>query len=761
MLIKDHFGKMQISSTLLTFLALKEFREKIIGCNLSNCVSYGENGFYSVYFSSEDVKYCEEIGNLFYSDINKVNLFIEQANSFLTIMDEYTSNELIGYNKKTVDKVVDIYRKTYELFIEHTAYFLLTNDLFSKNLWSKFVNSIDNVEDKNEVILCLSAVDSRDLYFYKELKNWLEICNYYYSESKQEDELISKVKIHAKTYGFLMRGTEADGINIETGADFDFYWNKLIRLSKSEYLLLQNQHNLILLKSENAFDWAHKCKKILKLDDEMFNIAQSISKIANLRLKMREVLVRFSSARAKNFMNHIREIFNSFKLKPNDIRFMTASEIENVLLNKLAFVDLSNEINDRQKAVYIELSEGEIKLLSGDTAKNVWEEISSSNVKDISEESMIGTPVYGSGVITGKVLNYDNKKHVGETDNLYEYILVAKTIRPNMVEVCMKAKGIVTEEGGFTSHASVLCREMRIPCIVGMPFAAEKFIDGESILIDLSKGIVKKATESTQRSDIKRNVFWLNELHDNESYYIGGKAKMLSHIKDFTPNAFFITKTLIDSILANDKIAIEELFNNILKLKSSEIAIRSSFATEDAYNSSHAGLFKSFINIKSSSKEDILNCIKEINCSYKTVPNYYSNDSINKDDVSIIIQKMLQADFSGVLLSSVIKDGYEYMIIEYTIGHLSSLVDGSIKPLRTYIKKAELLNDLKQRGKISVVNYSPPVLINKYDDYFASLCQQAIELEKKLCLPLELEWLINNDGLAILQARPTPIITLW
>ena len=55
-----------------------------------------------------------------------------------------------------------------------------------------------------------------------------------------------------------------------------------------------------------------------------------------------------------------------------------------------------------------------------------------------------------------------------------------------------KAAAIVTDEGGITSHAAIVSRELGIPCVIGTKFATKVFKDGDLIEVDADKGIVRK-----------------------------------------------------------------------------------------------------------------------------------------------------------------------------------------------------------------------------------------------------------------------------
>lgn len=71
-------------------------------------------------------------------------------------------------------------------------------------------------------------------------------------------------------------------------------------------------------------------------------------------------------------------------------------------------------------------------------------------------------------------------------------ILVSDATVPEMTPIMKKAAAIVTDFGGVTSHAAIVCREMNIPCVVGTRSATEKISDGMKLEVDAFKGIVSK-----------------------------------------------------------------------------------------------------------------------------------------------------------------------------------------------------------------------------------------------------------------------------
>ena len=51
---------------------------------------------------------------------------------------------------------------------------------------------------------------------------------------------------------------------------------------------------------------------------------------------------------------------------------------------------------------------------------------------------------------------------------------------------------LLVKEGGITSHAAIISRELNIPCIIGTQIATEVFKDGDRVEVDANKGIVRK-----------------------------------------------------------------------------------------------------------------------------------------------------------------------------------------------------------------------------------------------------------------------------
>ena len=71
-------------------------------------------------------------------------------------------------------------------------------------------------------------------------------------------------------------------------------------------------------------------------------------------------------------------------------------------------------------------------------------------------------------------------------------ILIAVSTHPEFVPAMQIAKAIVTDEGGLTSHAAIVSRELGVPCLVRTQHASKIFKTGDMVEVDANKGTARK-----------------------------------------------------------------------------------------------------------------------------------------------------------------------------------------------------------------------------------------------------------------------------
>ena len=75
------------------------------------------------------------------------------------------------------------------------------------------------------------------------------------------------------------------------------------------------------------------------------------------------------------------------------------------------------------------------------------------------------------------------------------FVLVTTMTSPVFVPVIKMASAVVTERGGRTCHAGIVCREYGIPCVVGAANAMNILRNEPIITVDGSIGKVYKGLE--------------------------------------------------------------------------------------------------------------------------------------------------------------------------------------------------------------------------------------------------------------------------
>ena len=129
-----------------------------------------------------------------------------------------------------------------------------------------------------------------------------------------------------------------------------------------------------------------------------------------------------------------------------------------------------------------------------------------------------------------------------------------------------------------------------------------------------------------------------------------------------------------------------EINNRIINLPEGYYAVRSSAVAEDLPDASFAGQLDSFLNIK---KEDILEKIVDCWASYwnDRAVKYRHDSSIGHLDtelavagIAVLVQKMVNADISGVTFTANPVNGSDDIVIESTWGLGEAIASGIVTP---------------------------------------------------------------------------------
>ncbi|HEY0010698.1 MAG TPA: PEP/pyruvate-binding domain-containing protein [Candidatus Paceibacterota bacterium] len=167
-------------------------------------------------------------------------------------------------------------------------------------------------------------------------------------------------------------------------------------------------------------------------------------------------------------------------LAENVLSLTTVNEFDRYLSTGALPTDLVN----RNAFALIEHGTGGI-IVHKDESK-LTELDRQATVTDTSE--LKGNTAYG-GRATGRVRII---KLVKDMDQLQEgEVLVASMTDPRYVPAMKKAAAIVTDEGGVTSHAAIVARELKKPCIIGTKVATQVLRNGDDVDVDADSGVIR------------------------------------------------------------------------------------------------------------------------------------------------------------------------------------------------------------------------------------------------------------------------------
>jgi pyruvate,water dikinase len=98
------------------------------------------------------------------------------------------------------------------------------------------------------------------------------------------------------------------------------------------------------------------------------------------------------------------------------------------------------------------------------------------------------------GVVAGPVRVVASVDDLGDVQD--GDVIVTEMTMPDMVPAMKRAVAIVTDEGGMTSHAAIVSRELGVPAVVGTGSASRTLEDGRVVTVDGDHGTVRAGDET-------------------------------------------------------------------------------------------------------------------------------------------------------------------------------------------------------------------------------------------------------------------------
>ncbi|MFH1900184.1 MAG: PEP-utilizing enzyme [Patescibacteria group bacterium] len=226
-------------------------------------------------------------------------------------------------------------------------------------------------------------------------------------------------------------------------------------------------------------------KKSLRLNQEQKNLFYAASNFIYLK----GARVEICNGVCAFIHKLIKKISRETGIMKKLLFFCSISEVLKYL--KTGEITRVKTLTERSRfSVWLADNAFDVKILVGRAAKNFIKSRTYTQESLINKTTEIKGNVAFAGVVCGtaKIINLpQHMVKMREGD-----VLVSIQTTPELLPAMKKAVAFVTDIGGIISHAALVAREFKIPCIVGTKIATKVLKDGDRVEVDATKGLVRK-----------------------------------------------------------------------------------------------------------------------------------------------------------------------------------------------------------------------------------------------------------------------------
>jgi len=242
-----------------------------------------------------------------------------------------------------------------------------------------------------------------------------------------------------------------------------------------------------------------------------------------------------------------------------------------------------------------------------------------------------------------------------------------------------------------------------------------------------------------------------SDLTESERGKAGGKGGTLSRLyqsKYPVPDGFIILPEAFsgDELKPSAWQQVKAQLDNLRGANhKTAFAVRSSALSEDSAFASFAGEFETVLDVHTDEMiREAIHTVRHSRAServkaYTQAKGVQSDLSDGEHEIAIVVQKLVRADISGVLFTAdPVSGNRKEMIGNFVYGFGEELVSGEAEP---YTFKL-----IRPKGKYQGTQDIKPIA--------GKLYKMALQLEKDLDGPQDIEWAMADGDLFLLQSRP-------
>lgn len=288
-------------------------------------------------------------------------------------------------------------------------------------------------------------------------------------------DILQAIRDHYATYFYTkFLFTEEQGVY-----SFEHFLKALVRAVNADVDIGQTLHNERVALQEASKKREQAMREAgISSDEHRFFDAWGTFMVTKIYRRFAQIFALYRMTPI------LEEIAHRLKLDLKEVKFMMPEEVQAALLRG----EISREeVKARVlHSVYYATPDSRT-YYTGEQAKRITATVMEA------PHQMLGQEVKGQcgcpGVVQGtvKIVNVIEdmqKVRVGD-------VLVSIATQPDLIPAMKKAIGFVTDQGGVTSHAAIVAREMNKPCVIGTKCATKVLKDGMRVEVDANKGVVR------------------------------------------------------------------------------------------------------------------------------------------------------------------------------------------------------------------------------------------------------------------------------
>lgn len=463
-----------------------------------NFMFYNIEGHGTAYYEKKEMEISAKSAYKYFQKTKNRRRYFEKVNEIISnvanLGNQINTTDLTKLSNK---QVASLFLKVQQLESKAFTYYIVSQpyriSYFEEEIRSELAKRVARTRI-NHYMALLTASEKQTKISMEEI-DWLavvikhrtHITKFYETNIRQNyPDLWDDIKKHYDKYKTLSLG---DG---SWDYDINYFLKNISSDFSSSISSLKQRHLDSTARTNKVLTVRNELTKTLYLDPKTIETVKFLAEIGHSRLKLR---IDGFILNIKNKIDVSIELSKRVGIPKGCpvLEYMTPCELEQLAKRWIIVPEQTLRKRMGEKSEYLILTKnGKYKTFYGPDANKQFNKLIPKINYDESKN------MTGLAAVLGNVKDRVTVYHWGDDidtriNTIKKFpILVAGQTRPAMMPIIRLAKGIVTDEGGITSHAAIISRELGIPSLIGVVNATKTFKDGDMIELDANNGTVRK-----------------------------------------------------------------------------------------------------------------------------------------------------------------------------------------------------------------------------------------------------------------------------